>query len=80
MRYLLCRLGHQHFALRARLCELSLPAAPLPSHAANETDLIILKIPGLIHSWYIIAKFPEPSYEYEGPADSEGLSCLRLRS
>ncbi|ERT03214.1 hypothetical protein HMPREF1624_01520 [Sporothrix schenckii ATCC 58251] len=22
-------------------------------------------IPGLIHAWYIIAKFPEPDYEYE---------------
>ncbi|KFG84546.1 hypothetical protein MANI_014251 [Metarhizium anisopliae] len=22
-------------------------------------------IPGLIHAWYIIAKYPEPAYEYE---------------
>ncbi|KAK7981765.1 hypothetical protein PG996_009453 [Apiospora saccharicola] len=30
-------------------------------------------IPGLIHAWYIIAKFPEGSYEYQGvPQDSEG--------
>ncbi|KAK0637065.1 hypothetical protein B0T17DRAFT_482210 [Bombardia bombarda] len=29
-------------------------------------------LPGLIHAWYIIAKYPEPSYEYDGPADSEG--------
>ncbi|KAH8172192.1 proteolipid membrane potential modulator domain-containing protein [Sarocladium implicatum] len=30
-------------------------------------------IPGLLHSWYIIAKFPEPPYEYETvPQDSEG--------
>ncbi|KAH8885526.1 hypothetical protein GQ53DRAFT_751213 [Thozetella sp. PMI_491] len=28
-------------------------------------------IPGLIHSWYIIAKYPEPSYDYEGPTDNE---------
>ncbi|KAK3318166.1 hypothetical protein B0H66DRAFT_602767 [Apodospora peruviana] len=29
-------------------------------------------LPGLIHAWYIIAKYPEPTYEYEGPADAEG--------
>ncbi|KPM34216.1 hypothetical protein AK830_g12354 [Neonectria ditissima] len=30
-------------------------------------------IPGLLHSWYIIAKFPEPPYEYEAiPSDREG--------
>ncbi|KAF7554532.1 hypothetical protein G7Z17_g2842 [Cylindrodendrum hubeiense] len=30
-------------------------------------------IPGLLHSWYIIAKFPEPAYEYEAlPQDREG--------
>ncbi|KAK0386051.1 hypothetical protein NLU13_5888 [Sarocladium strictum] len=30
-------------------------------------------IPGLLHSWYIIAKFPEPPYEYETIGqDSEG--------
>ncbi|KAK1981693.1 hypothetical protein LZ30DRAFT_719486 [Colletotrichum cereale] len=30
-------------------------------------------IPGLIHAWYIIAKFPEPDYEYESvPQDREG--------
>lgn len=23
------------------------------------------QIPGLIHAWYIIAKFPEPDYDYE---------------
>ncbi|KAK1771542.1 UPF0057-domain-containing protein [Phialemonium atrogriseum] len=29
-------------------------------------------IPGLIHAWYIIAKFPEPGYDYEGiPQDDE---------
>jgi len=27
-------------------------------------------IPGLLHSWYIIAKFPD-EYEYRGPADAE---------
>jgi uncharacterized membrane protein YqaE (UPF0057 family) len=28
-------------------------------------------VPGLIHSWYIIAKFPEPPYEYETvPSDN----------
>ncbi|KND87210.1 Plasma membrane proteolipid 3 [Tolypocladium ophioglossoides CBS 100239] len=30
-------------------------------------------IPGLFHAWYIIAKFPEPAYEYEAlPGDREG--------
>ncbi|KAF5610428.1 SNA2 integral membrane [Fusarium subglutinans] len=30
-------------------------------------------IPGLIHAWYIIAKYPEPPYEYESlPQDREG--------
>ncbi|KAH7143748.1 hypothetical protein EDB81DRAFT_796287 [Dactylonectria macrodidyma] len=30
-------------------------------------------IPGLLHAWYIIAKFPEPPYEYEAlPQDREG--------
>ncbi|RYP16837.1 hypothetical protein DL765_004858 [Monosporascus sp. GIB2] len=30
-------------------------------------------IPGLIHAWYIIAKFPDEEYEYEGlPQDAEG--------
>ncbi|KAK1543920.1 hypothetical protein CPAR01_04553 [Colletotrichum paranaense] len=31
-------------------------------------------IPGLIHAWYIIAKFPEPDYEYESvpQQDREG--------
>lgn len=30
-------------------------------------------VPGLLHAWYIIAKFPEPAYEYEAlPQDREG--------
>ncbi|KAK3192051.1 hypothetical protein K4F52_001678 [Lecanicillium sp. MT-2017a] len=28
-------------------------------------------IPGLFHAWYIIAKFPEPPYEYEAVRDRE---------
>ena len=29
-------------------------------------------VPGLFHAWYIIAKFPEPAYEYEAvPGDRE---------
>ncbi|KAK0620491.1 hypothetical protein B0T14DRAFT_497011 [Immersiella caudata] len=28
-------------------------------------------IPGLLHSWYIIAKFPEAQYDYQGPVDAE---------
>ncbi|PMB73697.1 Plasma membrane proteolipid 3 [Beauveria bassiana] len=26
-------------------------------------------IPGMLHAWYIIAKFPEPPYEYENGFD-----------
>ncbi|CAG9990235.1 unnamed protein product [Clonostachys byssicola] len=30
-------------------------------------------IPGLIHAWYIIAKFPDPEYDYDPvPQDAEG--------
>jgi len=29
-------------------------------------------LPGLFHSWYIIAKFPETRYEYQTATDSEG--------
>ncbi|KAG6037759.1 hypothetical protein E4U41_004788 [Claviceps citrina] len=29
-------------------------------------------LPGLIHAWYIIAKFPEPPYEYESLAQEGG--------
>ncbi|KAH6894560.1 hypothetical protein B0T10DRAFT_558688 [Thelonectria olida] len=31
-------------------------------------------IPGLIHAWYIIAKYPEPPYEYEAlpPTERDG--------
>lgn len=30
-------------------------------------------LPGLLHAWYIIAKYPEPAYEYEAlPQDREG--------
>ncbi|KAL7900541.1 hypothetical protein HDV63DRAFT_285666 [Trichoderma sp. SZMC 28014] len=30
-------------------------------------------IPGLLHAWYIIAKYPDPAYEYEAiPNDREG--------
>lgn len=29
-------------------------------------------IPGLIHAWYIIAKYPEPDYDYQGATDAEG--------
>lgn len=28
-------------------------------------------IPGLIHAWYIIAKFPEEEYDYESVPDAE---------
>ncbi|KAK3940321.1 UPF0057-domain-containing protein [Diplogelasinospora grovesii] len=28
-------------------------------------------LPGLLHAWYIIAKFPEPAYDYAGPRDQE---------
>ncbi|PNP59041.1 hypothetical protein THARTR1_01289 [Trichoderma harzianum] len=29
-------------------------------------------IPGLLHAWYIIAKFPEPAYEYEAIPNEHG--------
>ncbi|KAL7934380.1 hypothetical protein V8C35DRAFT_280121 [Trichoderma chlorosporum] len=29
-------------------------------------------IPGLLHAWYIIAKFPEPPYEYEAIPNENG--------
>ncbi|KAK0721702.1 hypothetical protein B0T26DRAFT_700077 [Lasiosphaeria miniovina] len=29
-------------------------------------------VPGLIHAWYIIAKYPDPTFEYGAPQDSEG--------
>ncbi|KAK0641327.1 hypothetical protein B0T16DRAFT_419657 [Cercophora newfieldiana] len=32
--------------------------------------LILGYIPGLLHSWYIIAKFPD-DYDYRGPVDAE---------
>ena len=35
-------------------------------------------IPGLIHAWYIIAKFPEPEYEYERVPDGERYSDGRV--
>lgn len=28
-------------------------------------------LPGLLHAWYIIAKFPEPTWEYETIPDAE---------
>ncbi|KAK2067037.1 hypothetical protein P8C59_000806 [Phyllachora maydis] len=28
-------------------------------------------LPGLVHAWYIIAKFPEPDWDYQAPADAE---------
>jgi len=31
------------------------------------------QVPGLLHAWYIIAKYPEPAYEYESlPQHNEG--------
>jgi hypothetical protein len=33
----------------------------------------LTQLPGLIHAWYIIAKFPEPGYDYEPlQQDAEG--------
>lgn len=35
--------------------------------------MVETQIPGLLHAWYIIAKFPEESYDYQRvPQDSEG--------
>ncbi|KAM5345196.1 hypothetical protein ACJ41O_011058 [Fusarium nematophilum] len=34
--------------------------------------LVLGYIPGLLHAWYIIAKFPEPPYEYEAVPQEGG--------
>ena len=44
---------------------------PSPSNTPP-SNLRLQQLPGLIHAWYIIAKYPEPTYEYEGPVDAEG--------
>jgi len=37
-------------------------------------------IPGLIHAWYIIAKYPEPGYDYEPlQQDAEGRVYVIVR-
>ena len=37
-------------------------------------------LPGLIHSWYIIAKYPEPGYDYEPlQQDTEGRVYVIVR-
>ncbi|OAA56106.1 stress response RCI peptide [Cordyceps fumosorosea ARSEF 2679] len=35
-------------------------------------------IPGLLHAWYIIAKFPEPPYEYEALNHGGEGGCGRV--
>lgn len=49
------------------------PVLPGVSPSPAFQDLTdCLQIPGLLHAWYIIAKFPEPSYDYQTvPQDSE---------
>lgn len=69
-RHLLRRFHDQHPPLPPRLRTSSiLPITQLPRHTNTPSQ-----IPGLIHAWYIIAKFPEPDYEYESlpQQDREG--------
>ncbi|EGR45496.1 uncharacterized protein TRIREDRAFT_81423 [Trichoderma reesei QM6a] len=35
-------------------------------------------IPGLLHAWYIIAKFPEPPYEYDAVPNDERYGSNRV--
>jgi len=34
-------------------------------------------LPGLLHAWYIIAKYPDPGYEYEALPNDAGESRVR---
>jgi hypothetical protein len=47
---------------------------PLPSIHQRTTNTPPHQIPGLLHAWYIIAKYPEPPYDYDYqhlPQDAE---------
>lgn len=71
-RSLLRRLHHQHPPMHARLRTFSLSLLSLHRivHPTNQHSNL-QQIPGLLHSWYIISKFPEV-YEYEEiPQDGE---------
>ncbi|CAH0043594.1 unnamed protein product [Clonostachys solani] len=65
------------------LCILAILFPPLPvwvkrgiCSADSVINILLLClgfIPGLIHAWYIIAKFPDPEYDYDPvPQDAEG--------
>ncbi|VUC21177.1 unnamed protein product [Clonostachys rosea] len=65
------------------LCVLAILFPPLPvwvkrgiCSADSIINILLLClgfIPGLIHAWYIIAKFPDPEYDYDPvPQDAEG--------
>jgi uncharacterized membrane protein YqaE (UPF0057 family) len=43
----------------------------LPPRHQPQLNNSPLQIPGLLHAWYIIAKFPEADYDYQGPVDAE---------
>lgn len=48
---------------------------PAPTTAPGTASLThrISKVPGLLHAWYIIAKFPDDAYDYRSvPQDAEG--------
>ena len=68
MRHLLGRLPPQHPSLHPRLRTSSLSLAPL-FHCQDSVALTPEQIPGLLHAWYIIAKYPD-SEGYE-PIDQE---------
>jgi len=41
------------------------------SFKVADTKPLPKQLPGLFHAWYIIAKYPEPQYDYDAPYDAE---------
>uniref|UniRef100_A0A8H7K992 Stress response RCI peptide n=1 Tax=Bionectria ochroleuca TaxID=29856 RepID=A0A8H7K992_BIOOC len=73
------------------LCVLAILFPPLPvwvkrgiCSADSIINILLLClgfIPGLIHAWYIIAKFPDPEYDYDPvPQDAEGAASATTSS
>lgn len=72
-RHLLGRQPYQHPALPCGLRTCLLSTVPRPFSPDLSLTPRAPQLPGLIHSWYIIAKFPEPGYDYEPlQQDTEG--------
>lgn len=73
VRHLLRRLRHQHPALCSGLRQYP-PEPPVGIRILTHvlTTPPRFQVPGLLHAWYIIAKFPEPNYyDYERVDESE---------